>query len=237
MRLRLVLVRPEQPRNAGAVLRAAANFGAESVWIVAGAPWAPDQLREMLVASCGAGQIVGQPVFADSVGEAVGECTVVIGSTARSRDEAGVTIESPAAAFARLRAAKGLAALLLGPESTGLSAGDMALCHAIIRIPSAPEFPSLNVAQAAAVLLYEWGMGEVRAAEGQRQEPAPAVGRQEAVLALWSRLIAESGEWPASRLRRVEARARRLLHRASPRDPDLAMLALLARGLLRRLRD
>jgi tRNA C32,U32 (ribose-2'-O)-methylase TrmJ len=162
----------------------------------------------MQVASCGAWQIVGQPVFAESVAEAVAECSVVMGSTARCRDEPGITIESPSAAFNRLRAGEGLAALLLGPESTGLTADDMALCHTIVRIPSEPEFPSLNVAQAAAVLLYEWRAGKVQATEGRKLEPAPAVGRQEAVIALWSRLIAESGEWPASRLRRVEARAR-----------------------------
>ncbi len=48
--------------------------------------------------------------------------------------------------------------LLVGAERTGLETDELALAHAIVTIPIDPKFKSLNLAQAVALLAYEWRM-------------------------------------------------------------------------------
>jgi tRNA/rRNA methyltransferase len=235
VKLRPVLVRPEQPRNAGAVMRAAANFAAERPCLVGVGHWGPEQLREMRVASSGAWEVLGPPRFVNELPEAVNDCAVVVGSTSRRRSEDD-HVETPPGLFSRLARTDGTAALLLGPESCGLTRADFMFCHAFVRIPTAENFPSLNVAQAVAILLYQWQAVMAPSDPRQARTKIPDVGRQEIVLSLWNDLIETAGEWPQTRLPRARARARRLLHRALPDGEDLALLASLARGLMRRLR-
>jgi tRNA/rRNA methyltransferase len=45
--------------------------------------------------------------------------------------------------------------LLFGSEKFGLSNDDMSFCHELIRIPTSPDTPSMNLGQAVAVCLYE----------------------------------------------------------------------------------
>jgi RNA methyltransferase, TrmH family len=45
-------------------------------------------------------------------------------------------------------------ALILGNEKTGLNAATLALCHEVVRIPGSGRLQSLNVASAAAILIY-----------------------------------------------------------------------------------
>ena len=235
MKLRPVLVRPEQPRNAGAVLRAAANFAADRPCLVGVGHWGPEQMRELRVASSGAWDALGPPRFVNELREAVTDCAVVVGSSSRRRS-GDHDAETPAGLFSRLARTEGTAALLLGAEACGLTRADFMFCHVIVRIPTAEDFPSLNVAQAAAILLYQWQAVTSLCNPREACAKVTDVGRQEIVLSLWGNLLEMAGEWPETRLPGVRARARRLLHRALPDGEDLALLASLARGLMRRLR-
>jgi tRNA/rRNA methyltransferase len=60
----------------------------------------------------------------------------------------------------RIREHTGRVALLFGSEKFGLSNDDMSYCHTLIRIPTAPRTPSMNLGQAVAVCLYELNRGE-----------------------------------------------------------------------------
>jgi tRNA/rRNA methyltransferase len=46
-------------------------------------------------------------------------------------------------------------ALVFGPEDHGLTNTDIRHCHWLMRIPTHPHYPSLNVAQAVMICLYE----------------------------------------------------------------------------------
>ena len=71
----------------------------------------------------------------------------------------------------RVRAHRtGRVALLFGSEKFGLSNDDLSYCHTLIRIPTVPETPSMNLGQAVAVCLYELIRGI---------QPAPATRRLE----------------------------------------------------------
>lgn len=151
--LRIVLVGTQHPGNIGAAARAMKTMGLSRLVLVAPEK-APD--RDTVAMAAGADDLVdAAPVFA-TLAEAVADCQLVLGCTARSRR---VQLEEllPREAAARAVAAAGSAevALVFGRERTGLENNELQLCHAAVHIPSDPAFSSLNLAAAVQVLSYE----------------------------------------------------------------------------------
>ena len=153
-RIRFVLVGTQHPGNIGAAARAIRTMGLGRLVLVA-PERAPDD--ESFRRSAGAEAVIEQaPVYA-TLAEAVADCTLVLGCTARSRR---VQLEEllPADAASRLvaRAAEGeQIAVVFGRERTGLTNDELQLCQLAVHIPSDPEFSSLNLAAAVQVLAYE----------------------------------------------------------------------------------
>jgi tRNA (cytidine32/uridine32-2'-O)-methyltransferase len=152
-RVRIVLVGTQHPGNIGAAARAMKTMGLARLVLVAPEK-TPD--RDTVAMAAGAEDLVDQaPVFA-SLADAVADCALVLGCTARSRR---VQLEQLApdegAARALSFAAQGPVALVFGRERTGLDNNELQLCHAAIHIPSDPAFSSLNLAAAVQVLSYE----------------------------------------------------------------------------------
>jgi TrmH family RNA methyltransferase len=226
----IILVRPEQPRNVGSVVRAAANFGARSVRIVRGNGWDAEFERLAHVASAGAWEVVIPEVFPDLLAAAAG-LDIIAATSARSRERSRQPLD-PEFFFRQHAAACRRVGLVFGPEGQGLSADDFALCHAWLRIPSSDRFPSLNLGHSVAVLLYE--ADRLRRADTMPgtdascptdapSSPAP-VAEQEACLARWADLLDEIGLLrPESRARQL-GQLRRLLQRGHPSRGDLALL-------------
>ncbi|MBX7245421.1 MAG: hypothetical protein K1X53_07970 [Candidatus Sumerlaeaceae bacterium] len=231
-KLRVVLVRPEKPRNAGAVLRAAANFGAESVWVAGDTQWDAENLREVRVASSGAWDVVGGLRFVQTVAEAVKDCALVAGTTSRHRRNVPTPV-SPREFMMSAGTHSGPTALLFGPESKGLAAADLALCHATIRISTRASFPSLNLAQAVTVVLYEAAL--VRGgADAKPNEKLASIGDQEEILAALEAAVNSTGS-PLPRNRElVLAQLRRMLQRSEPTEGDISLLRNLGKRLKKR---
>jgi len=156
-RLRIVLVGTQHPGNIGSAARAMKTMGLARLVLVAPEK-APD--RDTQAMAAGADDLVAAaPVF-PSLAEAVADCRLVLGCTARSRR---VQLEElpPRAAAARaveMAAAGEEVALVFGRERTGLDNNELQLCHAAVHIPSDPAFSSLNLAAAVQVLAYELRM-------------------------------------------------------------------------------
>ena len=151
---RMVLVRPRNPLNIGAAARAMANFGLLEMAVVA--PFEPTW-EEARTAAVGAETVMARARVAPTLIDAIGDATLVIGTTTGSRRNLGRELlplpELPA--WLRLRKARGKAALLFGSEKAGLANEDMSHCHALVRIPTSRDCPSMNLGQAVAVCAYE----------------------------------------------------------------------------------
>ena len=151
---RVVLVRPRNPLNIGAAARALANFGLRKMVVVD--PFAPTW-EEARAAAVGAEQVVESARVVPTLLDAIGDASVVVGTTTGSRrhlDRDLLPLPELAAWFAGRRHS-GQAALLFGPEKTGLSNDHLSLCHVLVRIPTAADCPSINLGQAVAVCAYE----------------------------------------------------------------------------------
>jgi TrmH family RNA methyltransferase len=149
----VVLVRPRNPLNIGAAARAMANFGFKDMVVVA--PHAP--VWQEARSAVGAEEIVESARVVNNLLEAVGDATLVVGTTCglrRNLDRDLIPLaELPA--WLRRRRVRGRAALLFGSEKSGLSNEHLSYCHALVRIPTSAGCPSMNLGQAVAVCAYE----------------------------------------------------------------------------------
>ncbi|MBD9534596.1 RNA methyltransferase [Stenotrophomonas sp. ATCM1_4] len=232
-RIRFVLVGTQHPGNIGAAARAMKTMGLARLVLVA--PEKPlDEVA--LRRSAGAEDLLGDaPVFA-TLAEAVADCRLVLGCTARSRR---VQLEELLPEVAGQRAVAkaseegGEVAFVFGRERTGLTNEELQLCHLAVHIPSNPEFSSLNLAAAVQVLAYEVRMAVL---EGQAQpEREPGYGEAPASHAQLEGLFGQFGETldaidfhkgraPESALRKL----RRLFMKADLSEQEVRLL----RGIL-----
>ncbi len=163
----VILVATRNPLNIGAAARAVANFGWSDFRLVDPYDMA---FREAVSAVGGAHVLAGARVF-PTVAEAVADCSLVVGTTAAQRRTPEQVINRLEAGAVQIRGHQGRIALLFGSEKFGLSNEDMSYCHSLIRIPTAPDTPSMNLGQAVAVCLYELA----------REASDPRAARYEAV--------------------------------------------------------
>ena len=151
--IRVVLVQPTHPGNIGAAARAMANMGVAELVLVQPRDFPSP---EATARAAGADHILDNAVVVDDLDQAIADCALVIGASARSR-----TIQWPqlppakAMKKAAQTARHARVALLFGRESRGLTNLELERCHYLVRIPVDPAFPSLNIAAAVMVLLYE----------------------------------------------------------------------------------
>ena len=163
----VVLHEPQQLANIAHVVRAMKNFGFADLRLVAPAEY--DAYRVEGIAHRSADVLERVRLF-DTLPDALADCVHVVAFSARGRT-AKHTVQRPweAAAEILAAAAEGPVALLFGREDTGLDNAALDLAHRTVTIPSNPEYPSLNLGHAVALMLYELALA--RGAEAQPLKP------------------------------------------------------------------
>jgi tRNA/rRNA methyltransferase len=173
----VVLVEPQLGENIGAAARVMANFGLARLRLVKPRDGWPS-LQAQRSAS-GADRILDGVALFDTVAAAIADCTLVLATTARAHDQAKPVLGSDeAAAFLAPHVAAGeTVAVLFGRERYGLENDEVALADRIVTFPVNPAFASLNLAQAVALVAYEWfklaSGGGLPFAMPQKSQPAP----------------------------------------------------------------
>jgi tRNA/rRNA methyltransferase len=209
----VVLVCPQMGENIGATARAMMNFGLMDLRLVRPRDGWPNAKAHETAAK--ADGIIERAHIFNTLPEALHDCHYAL-ATADHRRETSLPHLLPRQATAQIHTQTGKAALVFGRESHGLSGEEIACCHALVSIPTAPDYTSLNLAQAVTVLAYEWWMGgNVAPAAPHGSVPEPA----------------SLGEIEALHTRLLEA----LSHTNHLRSPDnTAMQSLQLRQLLLR---
>ena len=234
-RVRMVLVGTQHPGNIGSAARALKTMGLSRLVLVA-----PERFphAEADALAAGAGDLLGTACVLDNPAEAVADCRLVLGCTARDRRIA-LPMLSPreaAAQAAETARAGGEVALLFGRERTGLDNAELQLCHAAVHIPANPAYSSLNLAAAVQVLAYELRLALLAPAPGsedgngdvgQGEPPATRVQLEGLFAQLADTLDAidfHKGRAPESAMRKL----RRLFLRAGLNEREVRLL----RGVL-----
>ncbi len=151
--VRIILVGTTHPGNIGASARAMKAMGLQQLILVSPKTFPAAEATAM---ASGADDILITARVTPSLESAIEGSTLVFGTTARARHLQWPTLSPAAAAEAvRIAVANGPVAIVFGREQSGLSNAELDLCQRAIRIPTVPDFNSLNLAQAVQICVYE----------------------------------------------------------------------------------
>jgi tRNA (cytidine32/uridine32-2'-O)-methyltransferase len=165
--IRIILVGTTHTGNIGSVARAMKTMGLSKLYLVA-----PKELPDgqAYALSAGASDILANAKVFDTLQEAISDCALVVGSSARSRTLSWPMLEPRECGVKAVQeAATQPVALVFGRESSGLSNEELQLCNYHVCIPANPEYSSLNLAMAVQIVTYEVRMAWLQQAS---QQPA-----------------------------------------------------------------
>jgi tRNA/rRNA methyltransferase len=231
---RVVLVRPQVAGNIGATARVMHNFGLSQLVLVA--PEADPQDHEARQRSTQGEHILRAARIVADLGEALGDCALAAATSARLgglfRKQA---LGPPDEIAAHLldAAASGPVALVFGPEPTGLTNEEVARCNYLIHIPTNPEYPALNLAQAVAICLYELRRASLKRTEvgGARRADAAPLAEQERMFAHLQRALEAIHFLYGPKAESLMFALRHLIGRAGPTEMEVDVLFGLARQI------
>ncbi len=236
-RIDVVLVRPKEDGNVGAVARVARNFGADRLVLVAPrAPVGPEARRR----SMGGLEILTSAATVPTFGRAVESSDLVVGTTDLSTGRSTAYLRrsvSPERLGEIVRTLDGRVAVVFGPEDNGLSRGELAACDLLVHVPARREFPTLNLSHAVGIVLY--ALHRARGLTDAETTPAPEVlllnGREkELLLVRIGELLARTG-YPTHKRRGLILLFRRVFGRATPTEAEYRMMLGLFKSLERAL--
>jgi TrmH family RNA methyltransferase len=216
------MLHPRQPVNVGQVARVMKNFGYGELLLVRPAV----DLHAARPFAAHAGDVL-EGARTSTFGQLRDRFDLVVGTTAirawRPANLARLTV-GPAELAAHLRKMKAEACLVLGREATGMTNRELARCDVVARIPTGTAYPTLNIAHALAIFLYELQRVPTREAQ-----PVASRGQRVVALSYAARLSALSG-YPPHKRPLLQRGLQQLLGGAVPRGREVSLLT----GLLRR---
>lgn len=154
--IRIVLVNTSHPGNIGAVARAMKTMGLKQLYLVDPQRFPDAQATER---AASAGDILDQAKIFSQLELAIQDCTLVFGTSVRTRYITWPTLDCREAAREALDISTNeTIAFVFGREQSGLTNEELELCHYQVEIPANPNYSSLNVAAAVQVICYELRM-------------------------------------------------------------------------------
>jgi tRNA (cytidine32/uridine32-2'-O)-methyltransferase len=222
--VRIVLVETSHPGNIGGAARAMKTMGLEHLWLVRPTRY-PDPQAEWRAA--GALDVLDRAVVVDSLDAAIADCTLVIGTSTRTR-RIPWPLLTPRELGDRLsgESPRSPIALLFGREASGLTNDELQRCHLHLQIPANPAYPSLNVAMAVQVVCYELHLATLEArveTESWDREPA-SVAAVDGLLVHLEEVLTRVEFLDRGNPGQVMTRLRRLFTRIRPDDTEIKML-------------
>lgn len=149
--VRFVMVNTTHPGNIGAAARAMKNMGLADLALVGPKDFPSG---EALARAAGADDVLNGAVVYATLEEAIADCELVIGASARLRSIPWPELD-PRECGLKVAATRARTAILFGREHSGLTNDELERCHFLLHIPCNPEYSSLNVAAAVQVVAYE----------------------------------------------------------------------------------
>jgi tRNA/rRNA methyltransferase/tRNA (cytidine32/uridine32-2'-O)-methyltransferase len=248
--IKIVLVETTHPGNIGAVARAMKNMKMHNLWLVAPKifPSADATSR-----ASGADDVLSNATVCETLQEAIADCQLVIGASARGRTISWpemtprecaekIFFNQPGNRHAGSLPACGIhtipgdkVAILFGRENSGLKNHEMDLCHFLLRIPCNSEYSSLNIAAAVQVVCYEMFVASGLAPQEEifvgdkGEEPLASAAQMESFYTHMAEALTDIGFMHPAKSKSIMRRLRRIYNRVQLDTKELDIL----RGILR----
>ena len=233
--IKIVLVETTHPGNIGAVARAMKNMAMANLWLVSPKifPSADATSR-----ASGADDVLAKATVCQSLQEAIADCQIVIGASARCR-----TISWPemtpreCAEHLVPNGSDNKIAIIFGRENSGLKNHELDLCHFLLRIPCNSEYSSLNIAAAVQVVCYELfvtaGLHESLVIGDRGKIPKATAMQMESFYMHLYQALTDIGFMHPDKSKSIMRRLRRIYNRVQLDTKELDIL----RGILRMSQD
>ena len=232
--IHIVMVSTTHSGNIGAAARAMKNMGLSRLTLVDPIAAIDD---EAIARAAGAADILTNARIVATLEEAIADCGLVVGTSARSRHIPWPLMNPRqcAAKVAEVIPVGNEVALVFGRESSGLTNEELHLCHAHVHIPTNPDYSSLNVAQAIQVLSYEMRMALVEQDVSEQgvwgvtwDYPLATHGELDGFFNHLESTLTDVGFLNPNEPKQLMSRLRRLFQRAAPDKTEVSIL----RGIL-----
>lgn len=228
--IKIVLVGTTHPGNIGAVARAMKNMAMTNLWLVSPKifPSADATSR-----ASGADDVLARATVCSDLQEAVADCELVMGASARCRTISWPEITPKACAEKVVINEPGRnVAIVFGRENSGLKNHELDLCHLLLRIPCNSAYSSLNLAAAVQIVCYELFVATGSKEEvliGDKGLQALATAAQmESFYSHLSEALVDIGFMHPDKSKTIMRRLRRIYNRTQPDTKELDIL----RGIL-----
>ena len=213
----VVLVETRKGGNIGSAARAMSNMGLQHLKLVSPREWMNEQCQRLAGKAI---DLVTSAKIYPALEEAVAEDNVVIGTTSARRRKGKQPIYTPRQIASRLcgYGKTQRVALVFGPERSGLTDTQLARCQYLVSIPTSPDYPVLNLAQAVMVLAYE--LFTVEPTECHQKLQLASDGEREQMFSDLQRVLVDIGFLSSQNPDHIMRAIRRILARAqlTPRD-------------------
>lgn len=234
---RFILIGTSHPGNVGATARAMKVMGFSELVLVR--PRFADVLsqEETVAMASGAADILVRARIVDTLTEALEGVTHAIGTAMTPRDFGPPTIapREGLAELARTHAAIGhKVGFVFGSERHGMANEDVYRCHAVISIPTNPDYGSLNLSQAVQLLSYEWRMA-LGGFPVEARTPDIDLAGGEAVQGMLGHLeqaLVALGFLDPAAPKKLMPRLNQLFNRAELRQEDIHILRGIAKAVI-----
>ncbi|MBJ7554194.1 tRNA (cytosine(32)/uridine(32)-2'-O)-methyltransferase TrmJ [Marinomonas spartinae] len=151
--IRIVLINTFHPGNVGAIARAMKNMGLTNLYLVDPNDYPSEEATSR---AAGAVDLLERATIVNTLEEAIHDCSLVIGTSARHRTFQLPIMNARECAQTVIPEAKEhQVAIVFGRETTGLLNEEIAQCHRQVYIDANDEYPVLNISQAVQIVSYE----------------------------------------------------------------------------------
>ena len=223
-RTRIVLVRTSHPGNIGGAARAMKTMGLERLHLVAPLRYPH---AEATARASGADDVLERARICATLDEALADCTLVVGASARQRTLPWPLLDARAAAE-RIAATDEETAVVFGAEQSGLDNTELERCGALLQIPTSPSYGSLNLAAAVQIVAYELHVAARVTVASEPETPLATAAELEYFYSHLQRVMEAADFLDPANPKHLMRRMRRLFNRAHLDRNELNIL----RGLL-----
>lgn len=230
---RIVLVGTTHPGNIGATARAMKTMSQDNLYLVSPKIFPS---AEATARATGADDILARATVCSSLKEAISDCDLVIGTSARTRSIPWPLVLPHECAETISDNKYSSVAIVFGRENSGLSNEELEFCNLVMQIPTNTEYSSLNLAAAVQIICYEihlLGINDISIESVESDSPLVKQDKMELFYQHLEECLINIGFHDVENPRLLMHRMRRLFNRAQLEESECNIL----RGILAKVKD
>jgi tRNA (cytidine32/uridine32-2'-O)-methyltransferase len=230
---RIILVGTTHPGNIGAAARAMKTMSQDKLYLVTPKTFPS---AEASARATGADDILANATVCSSLKEAISDCDLVIGTSARTRSIPWPMISPRECAQTISENKYSSVAIVFGRENSGLSNEELELCNLVLQIPTNEQYSSLNLAAAVQIICYEIYLLENSNEKIEDNETSDALVNQDKMEMFYQHLeqcLIDIDFYDVDNPRLLMHRLRRLFNRVQLEENECNIL----RGILSKVQE